>query len=206
MRDLELDGDESVKKKYNDVGWDSGDGGHGGELYLTNKNLIFYYETGIFDRTSQIIKTPLTKIKNSKGSYSINYNDEEVAVEIYYPGGQDEYDFEEEAIAQEFINNLEECLSLISLNQNVESDCELMSEDNYRICSKCGKKNDSDANYCNNCGTRLTIDLSSSGDENETKNASIDKIYKCKSCGATLKGNIGEFVKCEYCDLIQELK
>ena len=209
MDKLELSEDEYVLKKYDNV-WYYIDGkGHGGELYITNKNLLFLYKMGLLKTTYRLLKTSLSKIKNSVGSYNLTYNDEEEVVEIYYPGGYDEYSFDDEEIANKFIYDLEECLSKIVLEQENEitkkvsiKDCKKQERN---ICIKCGQNNVADAKFCSNCGADLFTTSNLPTKNDETNNSSICISRKCKSCGAILYGNIGQSVKCEYCDFVQIL-
>lgn len=200
MNKLQLLDDENIIEKYDNVyGYPEGDC-HGGELYITTQNLIFWYETGIFNSIPHIVKTPLSKIKNANGTYNIKYNEEEEIVEIFYAGGQDEFSFDEEETAMKFIKDLENCLNKGSLVNSIQKS-KVEKNEEY-ICNKCGQKNDFSSKYCNNCGANLH-ESKSMDVTNLINKKSINKKNKCKSCGAILNGNIGQTVKCEYCDFIQ---
>lgn len=175
MYKLELAENENILKKYDYVWW-YGDGlGKGGELYITDKNLIFAYEKGILNITNHLVKTPLNKIKNGNGPYNVKYNDEEETVEIFYTGGQDEYSFDDENVSRKFINDLKEILSNFQ-NEVSEKNAQVKSrENNQNTCFKCGHNNVNNAKYCSNCGANLDLKQIEIESKNATKGIYVGK-------------------------------
>jgi ribosomal protein L40E len=203
MNKLELAENENILKKYDYVWW-YGDGlGKGGELYITNKNLIFMYKKGIFNVSYHLVKTPLNKVKNNNGQFSINYNNEEESVELLYPGGHDEYCFDDEETSKKFIREFEEILGGYHNEESYENLQAELHKNEQKICTECGRGNTMNALFCNNCGAKLSFEKSKRENSNSNNKVSSDNKYKCKSCGALLKGNRGQMVKCEYCDYEQ---
>lgn len=176
--------------------------GNDGNLYLTSESIVFSHETGFITTKQKLFKIRFKDVVIIDDKIQIYYDEEEDGIAIRYSGGQEEFCFEDEESARNFMQKIiDEIIKNKSRN-------EYDKRADFLHCSKCGKQVNKDDKFCSRCGTDLKngkinddqiTNLLKKGADKVDEMFKNKKSNKCRNCGATLNGIIGSFVKCEYC-------
>ena len=194
------------------------------EMYLTNKNIICYYEksNGLFSKSEEVLeKIPLQSIRIVNGKLQISkVNDYENGLRlqiILQNGNRVHFVFDKKKEFQIWYDSIIEIITGEKIENNnlsnnkEEKVKEFMDSEEKKgmYCNNCGEQLLPNSKFCNYCGTpmdntkkekKLIEEKKETIREEFTKRKMVyeGKIHKCPNCGEVLEALIVNCPACGY--------
>lgn len=167
--------DESVIMKHNRVQYRSY--GYSQELVLTNQNIIWVKKGLFLGKIKKIQKYPLGQIKIFNGQVQAMINKSNLmrpSLEVYFLNSIEAFGFESRKEIEKWINNINFLVTGSFIEPETSSIAAVVKQ---AIKGKFG------------------IETKNQGHQ------SIEKVVKkCTACGASVTGQSGQIIRCQYCD------